>query len=128
MVAGVKERRDGEVQRGHAARGADRADAAFQRGQALFEHRRGRVRNPGVDVACAFEIEQRRGVLGILKNVGCRLVDRDCTRARDGVRMLAGMQTEGFESGRLGCGHVKLKKLMSVLDATHGVPQKHCDC
>jgi hypothetical protein len=33
----------------------------------LFEHRRGRVGNPCVNVACAFEIEQRRGVLGILK-------------------------------------------------------------
>ena len=35
MVAGVKQRRDGKVQRGHAARRADRADAALQRGKAL---------------------------------------------------------------------------------------------
>ena len=38
MVAGIEQRRDGEMQRGHAARRADRADAALQRGEALFEH------------------------------------------------------------------------------------------
>ncbi len=43
MVAGVKQGSDGEMQRGHAARRADRADAAFQRGKPLFKHRRGRV-------------------------------------------------------------------------------------
>ncbi len=109
MVAGVQQRRDGEMHRSHAARRADRADASFQRRKALLEHCRGRVRNPCIDVACAFEIEQRRGVLGILKNVGCGLIDRDCPRAGDGIRMLACMQTKRFESGRLGCGHVELE-------------------
>ncbi len=38
MVAGIEQRGDGQMQRGHAARGADRADAAFERGEPLLEH------------------------------------------------------------------------------------------
>jgi hypothetical protein len=41
--AGAKQGRNGEMQRGHAARGAYRADARLQRGKPLLEHRRGRV-------------------------------------------------------------------------------------
>jgi len=43
------------------------ADAGFQRGQPLLEHRGRRVRNPGVDMAGAFQVEQRCGVIGILE-------------------------------------------------------------
>ena len=114
VVAGVEQRRDRQMQRRHAARGADGADAAFQRGQPLFQHRRGRIRNPCIDVAGAFEIEQRRGVIGILKDVRGGLIDRHRARAGDGVGMLAGVQAEGFESGRLGCGHVGLENAFSV--------------
>ncbi len=110
VVAGVEQGRDRQMQRRHAARGADGADAAFQRGKPLFEHRRGRVRNPRIDVAGAFEIEQRRGVIGILKDVGCGLIDRDRARARDGIGVLAGVQAQGLEGGRLGCGHGDLER------------------
>ena len=58
VVAGIEQRRDRQMQRRHAARRADRADAAFQRGEPLLEHRRRRIRNPGVDVPGALEIEQ----------------------------------------------------------------------
>ena len=43
MVAGAKQGGDRQMQRRHAARGADRADATLQRGQPLFQHRRGRI-------------------------------------------------------------------------------------
>ena len=42
MVAGIEQRCDRQMQRGHAARGADRADAGFQRREPLLEHRRRR--------------------------------------------------------------------------------------
>ena len=42
VVAGIEDRRDRQMQRGHAARRADRADAGFQRGEPLLEHRRRR--------------------------------------------------------------------------------------
>ncbi len=74
VVAGIEQRCDRQMQRRHAARGADRADAGFQRCQPLFEHRGRRVGNAGVDMSGAFEIEQRRGVVGILKHVGRGLV------------------------------------------------------
>ena len=110
VVAGIEQRRDRQMQRGHPARRADRADAALKRGKPLLEHRRGRIRNPGVDVSGALEIEQRRGVVGILEHVGRGLIDRDRTRARDRIRMLAGMKAQGLERGRLGCGHVELER------------------
>ena len=109
VIAGIEQGRDRQMQRRHAARGADGADAAFQRGKPLFEHRRGRVRNPRIDVAGALEIEQRRGVVGILKDVGGGLVDRNRTRPRDGIGVLAGVQAQGLEGGRLGCGHGDLE-------------------
>jgi hypothetical protein len=48
--AGAGQRADREVQRGLAARRRDRADAAFERRDALLEDRVGRVRDPAVDV------------------------------------------------------------------------------
>jgi hypothetical protein len=51
------------------------------------------------------QIEQRRGVFGILEDVGCGLVDRDRACAGHGIRTLPGMQAQGLEGGRLGCGH-----------------------
>ncbi len=109
-----KQRCDRQMQRGHAARRADRADAAFKRGEALFEHRGRRVGNPGVDVAGAFEVEQGRGVLGILEHIGRSLIDRNRARAVHGIWMLPGMQAEGLESGRLGCGHDELGYRMGL--------------
>ena len=114
VVTGVEKRRDRQMQRRHSARRADGADAIFQRGEPLFEHRRGRVRDPGIDVAGALEIEQRRGVIGVLKHIGRGLIDRNRTRAGDGVGVLAGVEAERFESGRLGCGHVELENAFSV--------------
>ena len=102
------------MHRGHAARGADRADAGFERGEPLLEHRRRGVGNARVDVAGAFQIEQRRGVIGILKHVGRGLIDRNRAGAGCGVRALAGVQAQGFESRRLGCGHAGLVKSVGL--------------
>ena len=110
MVSGVEQRRNRKVQRRHAAGRADRAHTTFKRGEPLFENGRGRIRNPSVDVSGAFKVEQRRGMFEILKDVRSSLINRDRTGARDGIRMLAGMEAQGLERGRLGCGHVELGK------------------
>src|SRR3954451_12873558 len=112
VVASIKQRGNREVQRGHAAGRADRADASLQPGEPLFEHRGGRVGNSGVDMPRAFEVEQRGGMLGILKKVRSGLIYRDCTGARDWIGMLSGMEAQGLKRGRLGCGHVELGKQM----------------
>ena len=67
------------------------------------EHGRGRIRNSRINVPRAFEIEQRGGVVGILEHVGRGLVDRNRAGAGGGVRALARVQAQGFESRRLGC-------------------------
>jgi hypothetical protein len=41
-----------------------------------------------------FEVEQRRGVIGILKDVGRGLIDRDGTGTRDGIGALSGVEAQ----------------------------------
>ena len=108
VVAGVEQRGDGEVHRGHAARRADRADAGFQRRQPFLQHGGRRVGDAGVDVAGALQIEQRGRMVRILKDVGRRLVDRNGARAGHRIGMLAGMQAQGFKGRGLRSGHAGL--------------------
>ena len=96
VVAGVEQRRDRQMQRGHAACRADRADAVFQRGEPLLEHRRRRIGDAGVDVAGAFQVEQRGGVVGILEHVGRGLVDRNRAGAGGGIRDAGRRAGSGF--------------------------------
>ena len=100
VVAGAGKGRDGEVQRRHAAGGGDGADAVFQRRNALFEHRRGRIRDAAIDVPGAFEVEQLRRVIAIGKDVRGGLVDRHGARAGGGIGTLTGVQGERIEFGR----------------------------
>jgi hypothetical protein len=67
MVAGTQQRGDRKRHRRHAARGADRVDAVFERRQTLLQHGRRRIGNAHVDVTGAFEVEQARGVIGIVR-------------------------------------------------------------
>ena len=66
--ARAHQRGDGQVQRRLAAGGGDGADAAFQRRDALLQHRIGRVADAGVDVAGAFQVEQRLRVFAGLED------------------------------------------------------------
>jgi len=60
VAAVVGEVDESEMQRRLTGRDRKRADTAFEFGDALFEHRSGRVRDPGVAKALGFEVEQRR--------------------------------------------------------------------
>ena len=77
--------------------------AAFERRHTLLKNSLGRVRDAGIDVAESLEIEQRRGVLGVLEDIGRGLIDRCGARARGGVRLGARMDCERVE-GRLPVG------------------------
>ena len=105
MRAGAHQRRHREVQRGLSARRRHRADAAFERGDALLEHRRGRVGDARVDMARAFQIEQRGGIIGVGEDIGGGLVDRHRARAGRRVGLLAGMQAQRVEFRQLGIDH-----------------------
>src|SRR5262249_56305267 len=100
-VPGAEQRRDGKVHRRQAARRADRAYAALQRREPLFKYRSGGVGDAGVDMSGALEIEQRRRVIGILKDEGSGLIDRNRARPGDGIGMLPRMQGESFKGGGL---------------------------
>jgi hypothetical protein len=78
--------------------------AAFQRGDALFEHGVGRITDAGVDVAERLQPEQRGGVVSIVKNKGCRLIDRRRAGARGRVRLRAGVNGKRGET-RQSFGH-----------------------
>jgi hypothetical protein len=87
---------------GHAAGGADRADAVFQRGETLFKHRNGRIGDARIDVARALQIEQRRGMIGVLKDVGRRLIDRNGAGAGDGSGCWPACRLSVSNAGGLG--------------------------
>ena len=83
-----------EMERRLPARRADRADAPFQRRNPFFQHRDRGVRNARVDMAGAFEVEERGRLLGVVEDVGGGLIDRHRARAGRRVRLLARMQAQ----------------------------------
>jgi len=106
---GEQERR--HVERGHPRGGRDRADAALERGDPLFEGGVRRVHQPRVDVAGLLEAEQVSGVVGVVELVRGRLVDRRRARAGGRVRVRAGVYASRAESGSVGllvCWHGSL--------------------
>ena len=105
VVARARERRDRQMQGRHPARGADRADAALERGDAFLQYRRGRIGDARIEMAGAFEIEERRRVVGVPEDVGGGLVDRHGAGAGDGIGMLPRVQAQRVEGGRTGSGH-----------------------
>ena len=106
MVAGIHQRRNAEVKRRHTARGAYCADAVLQRRQTLLQNGDRRIGDAGIEMSGTFQVEQRSRMVGILEDVGGGLIDRHRARAGRGIGMLAGMQAQGFEGGRLGCWHI----------------------
>ena len=66
------------MQSGLARRNRERADAAFEFGDAALQDGRRRIADTGVSVAVDLKIEQRRAVIGAVKCVGRGLVDRNC--------------------------------------------------
>jgi len=92
VAAGIHQRRDGEMQRRLAGGGGNGADAALERRHALFEDRYGRIGDARIDVSRALHVEERRGVLGIAKDVGSGLVDRHRAAAGRRIGRLAGVQ------------------------------------
>ncbi len=104
-VAGPGDVEDGQGLGGLAGGDGDGADAAFERGEALLEDSGGRVHDPGVDVAELLEPEEPRGVVGVLELVGGRRVDRHGAGAGGRVGLLAGVEGERLEAGKLHVGH-----------------------
>ena len=85
-----------------AGRDRKRRRAAFQRRDALFQHRLRRVHDARIDVAERLQVEQRGGMIGIVEDKGGGLVDRRGARAGGRIGLGAGMDGERVETGRTG--------------------------
>ncbi len=105
LIAGIEQSSDGEMQRGHAACGADRADTVLQCCETFFQHCRRGIGNAGVDVTRAFQIEECCGVVSILKDIGCRLMDRNGARAGHGSGCWPACRLSVSERWRFRRGH-----------------------
>ena len=68
FVAGLQQLLKHHHLRGVAGGDRERRGAAFERGDALFQHRVGRVGDAGIDVAERLQPEQRGGVVGVVEH------------------------------------------------------------
>src|SRR5579864_251175 len=83
-----------QVDQGIIRRGLARADAqgfqpALERGYAPFEHGHSRVVDPAVAKPFSFEIEQRCCMIGTVKRIRNRLIDRDRYGLRRRIDLVA---------------------------------------
>ena len=116
LVARLQQRVEGEHLRRVARGDGKRRRAAFERRDALLQHRLGRVHDARIDVAEGLEIEQSRRVLGIVEDIGRGLIDRRGARAGRGVGLGAGMDGERVEAGLPVSGHVLALLAVGVVD------------
>src|SRR5690606_29905567 len=98
LVAGLHEGEEGEHLRGMARCAGDGAAPARQFGDALLEHRDGRVGEARVDVAVGLKVEERGGVIDVVEDVGRRLIDRRHARAGGGIGRRAGVDRARLET------------------------------
>ena len=98
VVAGLGDRHDGIGDGGAAGREAEARDAAFELGDALLEHVRRRVHDPGVDVALHLQIEQVCAMLRAVERIGRGLVDRDRDGLGGGIGRIAAVHGNGFRA------------------------------
>ena len=86
--------------RGVAGGDREPGGAAFERGDALLQHRVGRIADARIDVAEGLQAEQRRRVVDVLEHERGGLVDRGRAGAGRGVGLGAGMDRERSKAGR----------------------------
>ncbi len=96
IAAGVGDVDERQMQRGLSGRDRERADAAFEVGDALLEYGGGRIGDSAVAIAFGFEIEQSGAMIGAVERVGDGLVDRNRDRFGRGIGVVAGVNCDGF--------------------------------
>ncbi len=92
MEAGRYDVLDRGRNRGHARTKSTGPYAPFQGRDALFQNIRGRIHEPGINIAEFFQRKQIGGVLRIIKDIACRLIDRYRTAVGRTVNFLACME------------------------------------
>ena len=81
-----------------AARHRQRAGRTLQRSHPLLQHRRRGVADPGIDVAVFLKLKEVRRLLGIIKDVGSRLINRHCARSRLRIGYMPRMHHPSFKT------------------------------
>ena len=99
FVAGLQQRLEHDHLRRMARGDRERRRAAFERRDALLQHRVGRVADAGVDVAERLQAEQRGGMVGVVEDERGGLIDRRRPRAGGRIGLRAGVNGQGGESG-----------------------------
>ena len=105
FVAGLHQRVERHDLRRMARGDGERGRRALQRRDPLFERRRRRIGDAGVDIAERLQAEQRGGVVDVVEHEGGRLVDRRRARAGRRVRPRSGVDRQGRKSRLAGGGH-----------------------
>ncbi len=92
--------------RGMAGGDREAGGAAFERGDALFQHGAGRIADAGIDVAEGLQAEQRSGVLDVVEHERRGLIDRRRARAGGRIGLGAGVDRERRKArSAFGVGH-----------------------
>ena len=94
MIPRFHQRQDGRHLCRHSRCRGDRRATAFQGRHAFLEHGRRGVHQARIDVTEGLQIEQAGGVIGIVEDVGGRLVDGHRPGAGRGVGKLPGVQAQ----------------------------------
>ena len=105
IVAGLGDRRDGEELRRLAARRRHGRDAAFERGDALFENIRRGIHDPRINIAEFLQREETRAVGGVVEGERRRLIDRHRAGIGAGGGFLASVNLERLVAQSLILGH-----------------------
>src|SRR5690625_4312600 len=99
---------DRKEESGMAGGGSETGDPAVQRRYSLLEDRDRGIADPGVEIAGLLQVEERGSMIGILKDIGGRLIDGYGARTGHWIRLLACVQRESVELRKPGTGHRQL--------------------
>src|SRR2546428_2897860 len=84
--------------RSHAGGSCQRTCSTFKGGDTLFKGRVCRVHDARVDIAKALQGKEVGGMIGVVEDKGCGLIDRHGSGTRSGIGSLPGMNREGVEA------------------------------
>jgi hypothetical protein len=105
VIAGTGERGEHRELGGQSARGGDRAEPAFEAGDAFLERGHRRIADPAVDVSVLLQGEQVGGVVGVGEDEAGVGVDGNGACAGTCVGPLAGVDRAGSQPvGSVGHG------------------------
>ena len=88
--------------RGMTGGAADGARTALHRGDARLQRGDGRIGQARIDIADFLQAKKPRGMAGILKDIGCGLIDRHLTRAGGRIGRRPGVDGGGVKTPVVG--------------------------